>query len=149
MEISSSLFIGDSLKGKQMLSTRIKFFPVRIHPWRNNSATIEVIWFCWSFLPSKNGTHKTMHLKTFRYTTILQWEPTFTLMDDLRFYILLSSISVISGQWADDNKRLCAMEPLLRLGRFCLEQGSNSWLLDQYASTELPGLPTFTTPGWW
>ena len=42
MEISSSLSIGDSLKGKQMLSTRIKFFPVRIYPWRKDSATKEV-----------------------------------------------------------------------------------------------------------
>ena len=30
-------------------------------------------------------------------------------MDDLRFYILFNSISVISGRWADDNERLCAM----------------------------------------
>ena len=32
-------------------------------------------------------------------------------MDDLRFYVLFNSISVISGRWADDNERLCAMEP--------------------------------------
>ena len=31
-------------------------------------------------------------------------------MDDLRIYVLFNSISVISGQWADDNIRLCAME---------------------------------------
>ena len=46
-------------------------------------------------------------------------------VDDLRFYILFNSISVISGPWADDNERLCAMEPRLRLGRFRLEWGSN------------------------
>ena len=34
-------------------------------------------------------------------------------MDDLQFYILVNSISVISGQWADDNERLYAMEPHL------------------------------------
>ena len=32
-------------------------------------------------------------------------------MDDLRFYVLFNIISVISGEWADDSKRLCAMEP--------------------------------------
>ena len=52
-------------------------------------------------------------------------------MDDLRFYVLFNSISVISGRWADDNERLCAMEPRLRLRRFCLERGSNSGPLDQ------------------
>ena len=52
-------------------------------------------------------------------------------MDDLRFYVLFNSVSVISGRWADDNERLCAMEPGLRLGRFGLEQGSNPGLLDQ------------------
>ena len=31
-------------------------------------------------------------------------------MDDLRFYVLFNSISVISGQWVGDNERLCAME---------------------------------------
>ena len=32
-------------------------------------------------------------------------------MDDLGFYILSNSISVISGEWVGDNERLCAMEP--------------------------------------
>ena len=50
---------------------------------------------------------------------------TFTiLMDDLRFYILFNSISVISRQWANDNERLYAMEPRLWL-RLHLERGSN------------------------
>ena len=52
-------------------------------------------------------------------------------MDDLRLYVLFNSISVISGQWADDNERRCAMEFRLRLRRFCLEQGSNSGPLDK------------------
>ena len=38
-------------------------------------------------------------------------------MDDLRFYVLFNSISVISGRWADENERLCAMEPRLRVKR--------------------------------
>ena len=54
-------------------------------------------------------------------------------MDDLRFYvllnILLNSISVISGQWADNNEWLCAVEPRLQLRRFRLERGSNPGLL--------------------
>ena len=52
-------------------------------------------------------------------------------MDDLRFYILFNSFSVISEQWADDYERLCALEPCLWLGRVHLEQGSNPGLLDQ------------------
>ena len=47
-------------------------------------------------------------------------------MDDLRFYVLFNSISVISGQCLDDNERLCAMKLRLRLRRFHLERGSNS-----------------------
>ena len=31
-------------------------------------------------------------------------------LDDLRFYVLFNSISVISGRFLDDNERLCAME---------------------------------------
>ena len=46
-------------------------------------------------------------------------------MDDLGFYILFNSISVISGRWANDKERLCAMELCLRLRRFHLERGSN------------------------
>ena len=42
-------------------------------------------------------------------------------MDDLRFYVLFNSISVISGQWEVDNERLCAMELHLRLKRFSLK----------------------------
>ena len=42
-------------------------------------------------------------------------------MDDLRFYVLFNSISVISGRCLDDNERLCAMELGLRLRRFHLE----------------------------
>ena len=36
-------------------------------------------------------------------------------VDDLRFYVLSNSISVILGRWADNNERLCAMEPRLQL----------------------------------
>ena len=42
-------------------------------------------------------------------------------MDDLRFYVLFKSISVISGRCLDDNERLYAMELRLRLRRFHLE----------------------------
>ena len=47
-------------------------------------------------------------------------------MDDMRFYVLSNSISVISRRWKVDNERLCAMELHLRLRRFRLERGSNS-----------------------
>ena len=42
-------------------------------------------------------------------------------MDDLRFYVLFNSISVISRRCWDDNERLCAMEIRLRMKRFHLE----------------------------
>ena len=31
-------------------------------------------------------------------------------MDDMRFYVLFNTISVISGRWKVDNERLCAMK---------------------------------------
>ena len=37
----------------------------------------------------------------------------------------------VSGRWADDNERLCAMELSSQLRRFRLEQGSNSEPVDQ------------------
>ena len=64
-------------------------------------------------------------------------------MDDLRFYVLFNSISVLSGRWANDNELLCAMEPRLQLKKIRLERDSNSGRLDQQASalpTELPGI---------
>ena len=42
-------------------------------------------------------------------------------MDDLRFYVLFNTISVISGQCLDYNEWLCAMDLRLRLRRFHLE----------------------------
>ena len=38
-------------------------------------------------------------------------------MDNLQFYVLFNSISVISGLWACDNERLCALERCLQLKR--------------------------------
>ena len=52
-------------------------------------------------------------------------------IEDLQFYVLFSSISVTSGHWADDNERLCAMEPCLWLRRFWLECSSNSGQLNK------------------
>ena len=52
-------------------------------------------------------------------------------MEEMRFYVIFNSIEVISGQWTDDNEKLCAMEPRLRLGIFHPERGSNSGPLDQ------------------
>ena len=69
-------------------------------------------------------------------------------MDDVRFYVLFNSISVISGRWADNNERFCAMESRLRLRRFRIQHGSNPRPLVQLASalpTELPEL--LTEPG--
>ena len=46
-------------------------------------------------------------------------------MEDFLLSVLFNSISVVSGRWADDNEKLCAMEPCLQLTRFY------SGLLDQ------------------
>ena len=43
-------------------------------------------------------------------------------MDDLQFYVLFNSISIISGRWANDNERLCAMKSRERLRRFRLDR---------------------------
>ena len=37
------------------------------------------------------------------------------LEDDLQFYYSFQQYFSVSGRWADDNERLCAMEPRLRL----------------------------------
>ena len=55
-----------------------------------------------------------------RLETIVRIYPEDGWMDDLRFYVLFNSISVISGRCLDDNERLCAMELCLRLRRFHL-----------------------------
>ena len=41
--------------------------------------------------------------------------------DDLLFYVLFNSISVIQGRCLDDNERLCAVELCLLLRRFPLK----------------------------
>ena len=52
-------------------------------------------------------------------------------MGDLRFYVLFNSILVISGRWLKDSKRMCIMEPRLRLERFPPLRGSTPEPLDQ------------------
>ena len=47
-------------------------------------------------------------------------------LDDLRFYVIFNSVSVISGRLEVDNESLCAVELRLWLRRFRLERGSNS-----------------------
>ena len=47
-------------------------------------------------------------------------------MDDMQFYVLFNSITVISGQWKVDNERLCVIELHLRLRRFALS-GDRTW----------------------
>ena len=47
-------------------------------------------------------------------------------MDDLRFYVLFNSFSVILERCLDDNERLCAMEFCLTLRKFRLEWRANS-----------------------
>ena len=44
-------------------------------------------------------------------------------MDDLWFYVLFDSISIISRKWLDDNGRLSAMEPCLPLERLLPRAG--------------------------
>ena len=46
-------------------------------------------------------------------------------MDDLLFYVLFDSISVIYGQCLDDNERLCPMDLVYGDKDFHLKQDSN------------------------
>ena len=64
-------------------------------------------------------------------------------MDDLWFYVLFSSILVISGPWLGDYESLCVMDLVTGRKDFRLKRGLNLVPLDQLASaqfTELPGL---------
>ena len=44
-------------------------------------------------------------------------------MDDLRFHVLFNSILVISGRWAGNKERLCAMKTLLEFKRSASQAG--------------------------
>ena len=78
-----------------------------------------------AFSNNKNGRQlgerKNSHLTSCAKTSFLFFEGMDGWMDDLRFYVLFNSISVITGRCSDDNERLCAMELRLRLRRFHLE----------------------------
>ena len=52
--------------------------------------------------------------------------------DDMRFYVLFNSISVISVWWVCNDERVCAMGT--RCKDFRIKRGPNSGLLDQQAS---------------
>ena len=63
-------------------------------------------------------------------------------MDDLGFYILFNSISIILGQWLDNNERLCAMEPDFQSERFPPQAGLEHGTVTTVGQcfTELPGI---------
>ena len=64
-------------------------------------------------------------------------------MDNLRFYVLFNSISVISGRWAGNKERLCVMDPRLRFTRYPSQAGIkhvSAIATGQRLTTELPGL---------
>ena len=57
-----------------------------------------------------------LHLLGTLKRSSLQMTMTFSIddwMDDLRFYVIFNGIIVISGLWADDNERLCAIKSRL------------------------------------
>ena len=56
-------------------------------------------------------------------------------MDDLRFFVLFNSISVISGRSTGDNERLYVVEPRLRLKRSLLQSAG----LESRAATCVTG----------
>ena len=58
-----------------------------------------------------------------RYSRTTINEPSDGWMDDLQFYVLFNSVSVISGRRDVDNERLCTMEHHIRLRRFRLKRG--------------------------
>ena len=63
--------------------------------------------------------HVTMHihLESFIWTRWLKSHGPIWI-NDLQYFVLFNSISVISSQWKNYNKRLCAVEPCLYLERF-------------------------------
>ena len=75
--------------------------------------------------------HRSIDFREEAYFNLLAWPPCWSYdlgvwMDDLQFYVLFNSISVILRRWDVDNERLCAMELRLWLRRFRLERRSNS-----------------------
>ena len=65
-------------------------------------------------------------VKSSRSSSNSSWSTKYGWMDDLRFYVLFNSISVIAGRCEANNERLCAMKLRLRLRRCRLERGSIS-----------------------
>ena len=61
-------------------------------------------------------------------------------VDNLRLYVLLKSILVISGRRADDNERLCTMEPRLLLRGFSQLRTARS--VDQRSTQRPAGAPS-------
>ena len=58
--------------------------------------------------------------------------------DDMRFYVLFNSISVISGRWFSDNEEFCAVESRLWLERsngYIQKQNSHSYSTQTPVST--------------
>ena len=75
--------------------------------------------------------HRSIDFREEAYFNLLAWPLCWSSdlggwMDDLQFYVLFNSISVILRRWDVDNERLCAMELRLWLRRFRLERRSNS-----------------------
>ena len=66
-------------------------------------------------------------------TVPIQWHHIIRMNSNLLFYLLFNIISAISGWWADDNEKLCAMESHLWLRRFRLQRGSNLGLLELFS----------------
>ena len=67
-------------------------------------------------------------------------------MDDLLFYILFNSISVILGPWEGGNGRLCAMESCLYLIRLLFSVGvklGNTCIPAQHLTKRATGAPLF------
>ena len=68
--------------------------------------------FCFTMLSVMNSeASTTLHRPTTYFGAASEGMAGWVSPCDLRFYILFNSISVISGRWAGDNERLCAMEP--------------------------------------
>ena len=89
--------------------------PMQFIPW-----DIHKIGFVRASLPTIEKWHSMMFPSFWQYNYhrinchIIEW------MDG---WLSSFSISVISEWWADDNKRLCAVEPHLQSRRFCSKAG--------------------------
>ena len=70
----------------------------------------------------------------------------YRLIDDLRCHVIFNSISVISGRWASDNEKPCAVELRLQFKKIFVSNGSRTGIARSKcdrSTIELPRFPVY------